>query len=607
MEISERQREVMLANGHLLVVGGPGSGKTTISILKAGQFADRNLRLSQKVLFLSFARATISRVIEAIDSEKKIPREHKRRIDVETYHSFFWRLLKAHGYLVGLPRKLTLLAPPDEAVALSGIRAATPSKATEEQKTERDNRLRTEQVRLAHEEGLVCFDLFAEYVGDILSRSQRIRRLVHTMYPVIILDEFQDTNREQWRIVKALGEFSTLVALADPEQRIYDFIGADPERLDHFKEAFHPVEVDLSSDNYRSAGTDITKFANDILSGDFRQAEYVGIDFATYEANEGQAMVSLVTNTYAARKRLINAGIVNWSLAILVPTKKMTRLVSDNFRSPPANMAAIRHSAIVEMEAAILGAEIVAFLMQPSSDENRSFERLIYLLRNYFHGKGGASPTSKDIKEAAGIIKAYEDMRQRELTGQQMKKRSVIGPLKSTYNAARAVVLTGNPDNDWKAIRSILEEGECVRLAALAKEVRNVRLLERGTQLRQLLSQDWRDNGTYTNALAITQQAFVKEHFATNSKRESGVVVMNMHKSKGKQFDEVIIFEGWPRIHRRKIVANPDRIVWNNLRENVNDQSRQNMRVSVTRGKRRTTILTPNSDPCLLLLSNGSE
>ena len=69
---------------------------------------------------------------------------------------------------------------------------------------------------------------------------------------------------------------------------------------------------------------------------------------------------------------------------------------------------------------------------------------------------------------------------------------------------------------------------------------------------------------------------------------------MNMHKAKGKQFDEVIIFEGWTKYR--------DRIVRNNDRNEINDQARQNMRVSVTRGKRNVTILTPNSDPCVLLV-----
>lgn len=602
VDLTTGQKDVLKADGPLLVIGGPGSGKTTVSILKAAQIAGRDLGVEQRVLFLSFARATVSRVMEAIDEEKGVAAADRKRIEVDTYHAFFWRLLKTHGYLVGLPRRLSILAPAAEAIALAPIRSRYPrgSQITEAQAVARAADVEAERRRLAFEEGRVAFSLFADLVWRILDGSQRVRDLVALRYPAIILDEFQDTSGEQWCVVQALGRECLLIALADPEQRIFDFIGADPERLDHFREAFTPKEFDLSTDNHRSKGTEIALFGNDVLTGRFRQTDYTGLSIVTFAANHNQAFGSLVGRTLHARRRLIDAGRKDWSLAVLVPTKQMTRMVSDAFRSPVGAMAAIQHTAAVDMEGPVLAAEMVAFLLE-QGDGADHFDAFVVLLANFFNGRGGDKPTQGNMTAATQVRTAGAKWREREAVGKPVAKNNILIAAYQVALACRALALTGDPDRDWVAVRQVVEDSPCPRMREIGQEVRNIRLLERGTQLRQALAQDWRDHGRYLNALEVTRHAFIQEHFASAQRPESGVVVMNMHKAKGKQFDEVIIFEGWPVIARGQIMANPNRIVRGNILDGPMTQARQNFRVSVTRAKSRTTIMTPVVDRCVLL------
>jgi DNA helicase-2/ATP-dependent DNA helicase PcrA len=603
VDLTPAQKDVLTAEGHQLVVGGPGSGKTTVSILKAAKIAREKLRPEQRILFLSFARATVSRVFEAIDEEQSVTKEERKRIEVDTYHSFFWRMLKAHGYLVGFPRRMTILTPPNEAIALSAIRSGfkAPSKLSDEEKAQKAALEVAERMRLATKEGKVCFDLFAERVAVLLHGSAKVRALVSTMYPFIVLDEFQDTSTDQWRAVEAIGKSSTLIALADPEQRIFDFIGADPERLNHFKEAFKPSEHDLAGDNHRSKGTDIALFGNHLLTGKFRDEPYHGIELRGFASHPNQAYASLVAQVLQARQRLISLGRRDWSLAILVPTKRMTRQVSDNLRAPFGNVPPITHTAAVDMEGPILAAEVIAFLLEQRS-HNGCFDDFVDVLCSFFYGRGGPAPTKGHLADAARFRSALQKWNGCLTKGKAPPGNSVLQATFAVHQASAAITFTGQPDADWTAVRTVLEAGACTRLAEVAQEARNVRLLERGTQLRQSLSQDWRDNGGYKNALAITRQAFVQEHFAATHKPESGIVVMNMHKAKGKQFDEVIIFEGWPMRVKGEIVGNPDRIVGGNVNSGTMTQARQNLRVSVTRAKIRTTIMSPVDDVCVLLI-----
>ena len=91
----------------------------------------------------------------------------------------------------------------------------------------------------------------------------------------------------------------------------------------------------------------------------------------------------------------------------------------------------VSHSAIIEMEAAILAAEIVALLMQPADD--RHFAQFIDLICNYYQGNGGDEPTMGALKEAANIRKAYGELLDYQASGSAPRKNSILTKMTTVY------------------------------------------------------------------------------------------------------------------------------------------------------------------------------
>jgi DNA helicase-2/ATP-dependent DNA helicase PcrA len=562
LKMCDQRKALLVTGGHLLVLGGPGSGKTTIALVKgAAEIANGALAPGQKVLFLSFARATVARIAQ--ESKVRVPREARPRIEISTYHGFAWEFIRAHGYLLTGHRRMRLLPPPDAAERMAGIaRADRPAELT----------------RLLAEEGLLGFDLFAGLTADLLEQSPRLCRVLSDCYPVIILDEFQDTNLDEWRMIAVLGRQSRLIALADAEQRIYEFRGADPARIGQFIERIKPTVFDFGKENNRSDGTDIVAFGNDLLTGANVGKNYTHVGVSRYNYYQDEPLSPVKHAALAARQRLLRNGRDGWSIAILVKSRDMMLKVS-GYLGSTGRLPKIPHDVLIDPEGPALAAVLIGGLLEGASDASILTRGLLDDVIRHIRGRNGGDISQADLT-LAGALAAHNDGS--PLRGS--KRTALMADIDAIAAARMAVVLTGDPEVDWLAIRRLIDAATHDKLKLLAEDAQFIRLLNRGTQLRENLITRWRAGRSYAGARDIVSGALLQEHFSASTRVWTGVNVMTIHKSKGKEFDEVIVFEG----------SRAGRLVRDNATTRDIEQARLALRVAVTRARTRTILLTPS-------------
>ena len=198
---------------------------------------------------------------------------------------------------------------------------------------------------------------------------------------------------------------------------------------------------------------------------------------------------------------------------------------------------------------------------------------------DYIRGRKGGDISKADL-ELAGALTAHQNGA--ALRGST--RMALMADLEGIATGRMGMILTGDPEADWLAVRQLIDVARHDKLRLVADDARFIRLLNRGTQLRENLITRWRANGGYAGAREIVSGALLQEHFSASTRVWTGVNVMTIHKSKGKEFDEVIVFEGW-RAGRL-------------LRENADprdlEQARLALRVAVTRARKHTLLLTPD-------------
>lgn len=581
--ICENRRRILEAKGHVLVLGGPGSGKTTIALLKAVSCICAGLQPGQAVLFLSFSNAAVARIAAA--SKTEVDRDKRNQLQIQTFHSFCWGILRSHGYLAGCPkRRLNILLPHDEKAMSGGLKPPQKGEEPSDEWLAWDE----ERRRLFDEEGRAVFDLFAPKTVELLERSSLLRSGLSDRYPVIIVDEAQDTGADAWRCIELLSEKSQVVCLGDLTQQIFDHLeGVGPERIEHIRNALHPLEVDIGQGNNRSVGTEISLFAQNILSGTVRTGAYVGVSRQMYnpKGDASKRFRIALSNTYKVVKKL--TGQWPESVAILAASGAGVGRVTSALNS---GAKPVRHRVLFDEASVLLSARMAAFILEPKV-EDRLHEDVASLLE-YLASLRRINGTRTALTQAGTYMRWATSIREGSPPRTNLAKA-----VESLIRARLDVQLSGDPGKDWIQVKTLLRGSGQRELSDRARDLDYLIAFNRGRRIAANLADLWIEEGAYTRAREALDRALMETQLLAGVDSLKGIHVMTIHKSKGKQFDAVVILrEGiclGPRNWQSSLVWRDD--------PPPHVRSRKILRVGITRAKSHVLLLEPFYPVCPIL------
>ena len=300
IELNEQQLAAAQYAGdakNLLVVAGAGCGKTKTTIARAAHLIKKGTDAS-RILMMTFtnraAREVKSRLKEEIG-------DASNQVTAGTFHGFCLRVMKKipkSFNIVGL----NIIDMDDQNAMIAMIRSKYVKKEEKilyqdfpksaqlikyysysrntcqspEQYLRENSELDDSQVRLCcmifeefqiskEQKGYLDFDDLLERFGDALSQKPELRQAVTRLYDEILVDEMQDTNPLQFKILHHFADEGVrLFCVGDPAQSIYRFRGAEFQHVYRFKELFENSEVLNLSLNYRSY-QEILDFSNWLL------------------------------------------------------------------------------------------------------------------------------------------------------------------------------------------------------------------------------------------------------------------------------------------------------------------------------------------------------
>ena len=381
-ELNPTQRAaVTTLEGPVLVVAGPGSGKTRVLTYRIANLIQSGAK-PWEILALTFTNKAAKEMKSRI--EKVVGDKSANSVWAGTFHSVFARILRSEAPRIGYPSNFTIYDSDDTKSVISNIikemnlpreqynpntirsrismcksKLITPKRYADIPQLNQEDAM--SQMVLFREiygrytarckrAGAMDFDDLLYRLYELLQNHEEVREKYQQKFRYVLVDEFQDTNTLQYAIVKKLVDYRTpggsidpsrprnICVVGDDAQSIYAFRGATIQNILDFEKDFGPfgIQTFKLEQNYRST-THIVEAANEVIQRNRNQiqkkirsekgvGERINIIRAESDNEEGKRVVDMILEQ-KNRHHLHNKDI-----AILYRTNSQSRVFEEYLR-----------------------------------------------------------------------------------------------------------------------------------------------------------------------------------------------------------------------------------------------------------------------------------
>ncbi len=437
-KLNERQREAVTTGEHnVLILAGAGTGKTRAITSRIIYLINRMNVNPFNILAVTFTNKA------ANEMKERVLKYTGKDMDImiKTFHSFGSFILREVPFAAGRSRYFQIYDAADSKKALTEILKKFDLKGSKSDmiaKWVQDYKQKLEDITLMdfrddlyldiyklYNESLKksnCFDfedlilepikIFNKYPELALKYRQRFRH--------ILVDEYQDTNRTQFELLKALSrDENSVMVVGDEDQSIYKFRGADISIILNFERDFSKSRVIRLEENYRSTST-ILNAANEVISNNTMR---LGKNLFTSK-NGGGRIILLEAGDELAEAGMI-AGMINSKkldlneTAILYRTNNQSRPFEQYFNRNSVPYVLIGQIRFFEREEIKDAVSIIKWLINP--DDRISFARFVNkpprgigekALENFYEqldGYAGMIDALSNIEKFDGMNKKAKD------------------------------------------------------------------------------------------------------------------------------------------------------------------------------------------------------